>query len=77
MGSFEEFGFYLNKILSKHNYFDNDSDMSMIVIIVIIWKMDLKNIAHSNLSEEKSVLWVTFEQESHQNVNISMIIRKN
>jgi hypothetical protein len=26
---FEEFRFYLNKILSKHSYFDNDSDMSM------------------------------------------------
>lgn len=26
---FEEFRFYLNKILLKHNYFDNDSDMSM------------------------------------------------
>ena len=29
MESFEEFRFYLNKILSKHNYFDNDSDMSV------------------------------------------------
>jgi hypothetical protein len=29
MESFEEFKFYLNKILSKHSYFDNDSDMSM------------------------------------------------
>ena len=29
MESFEEFRFYLNKILSKHNYFDNDSDMNM------------------------------------------------
>ena len=29
MESFEEFRFYLNKILSKHSYFDNDSDMSM------------------------------------------------
>lgn len=29
MELFEEFQFYLNKILSKHSYFDNDSDMSM------------------------------------------------
>ena len=29
IGLFEEFRFYLNKILSKHSYFDNDSDMSM------------------------------------------------
>jgi hypothetical protein len=29
MESFEEFKFYLNKILSKHSHFDNDSDMSM------------------------------------------------
>jgi hypothetical protein len=29
MESFEEFRFYLNKILSKRSYFDNDSDMSM------------------------------------------------
>ena len=26
---FDEFIFYLNRILSKHNYFDNDSDMSI------------------------------------------------
>ena len=29
MELFEEFQFYLNKILLKHNYFENDSDMSM------------------------------------------------
>ena len=29
MELFEEFRFYLNKILSKHSYIDNDSDMSM------------------------------------------------
>ena len=29
MRLFEEFIFYLNRILSKHNYFDNDSDISM------------------------------------------------
>ena len=29
MELFEEFRFYLNKILSRHSYFDNDSDMSM------------------------------------------------
>jgi hypothetical protein len=29
MESFEEFKFYLNKILSKYSHFDNDSDMSM------------------------------------------------
>jgi len=29
MGLFEEFMFYLNKILIKHKYFENDSNMSM------------------------------------------------
>jgi hypothetical protein len=29
MRLFEEFIFYLNRILSKHHYFDNDSDMSI------------------------------------------------
>lgn len=29
MNLFDEFIFYLNRILTKHHYFDNDSDMSM------------------------------------------------